>query len=209
LLQQIVGNTNAGKTTLFYKLQQDELPQTVTSMVELDTTLQLKADGADGKSYKVIDFPGHRRVRGRLTPLLNRAAGIVFVVDSTSVAADLTYIAEFMMELFLDSNVRAMRPPLLVLCNKSELAGAKSPKAVKPLLEKELAQLQETRSALEETNDDAVRDCESPPPPPPQRPNQGGKLPPRWAEKEEDPPLLSHCARERERGVLTERPANC
>jgi signal recognition particle receptor subunit beta len=54
--------------------------------------------------------------------------------------------------------VNDQTPPIMVVCNKSEVSGAASPQAVRDALEKELTQLKTTRSSLETEGDDDEQD---------------------------------------------------
>ena len=79
----LVGNTNSGKTVLMYRMLHGELVETVSSMKQTQVEVSCGA-GEDATKAKVIDVPGHPRMRGLLPSFLPRAKAVVFVVDSNS-----------------------------------------------------------------------------------------------------------------------------
>lgn len=146
----ILGPSNSGKTALYYKLATGKVPETMTSMKELDTELKIKgAGGEEDKAVKVVDFPGHPRLRGNLPKFLNRAKSIVFVVDSTTVSRDVTPICEYLFTV-MTSSIAAQNLPVLIACNKSDKEAPGIAK-VKSTLEKELSNLIDTAGSLGDT----------------------------------------------------------
>jgi len=151
----LLGESNSGKTSLFYQLRDGKVPETVNSMKELDSKISLEL-GSETKNVKIVDFPGHRRLRPRLTTFYGRAAAIIFVIDSLTVSTELTHIAEFLFDLLTNREIAACSPPMLIACNKSDLPAIKSPEKIRVILEKELNALKKTRSVqLESVGDDA------------------------------------------------------
>jgi signal recognition particle receptor subunit beta len=152
----LLGGSNAGKTSMYYKLATGSVPQTLTSMKELDTVIQLKGKTAESeeKSVKIVDFPGHPRLRGGLPNFLKRARGIVFVIDSTTVSDNVTPICQYLFEVMTTSSIAAQKLPLLIACNKSDLGSSSSLAKIKSTLETELDQLIDTTGSLEDTGDE-------------------------------------------------------
>jgi signal recognition particle receptor subunit beta len=148
----LLGNTNSGKTVLFYQLAHGKTVQTVTSMKELDaeTTLHSMDEEGSDKIFKILDFPGHPRLRGGLSKYFSRGSSILFMVDATTIGkeSETTVVAEFLYELLTDPTVTSAQLPVLIACNKSDLADAKSTDKVKALLEGELETLRSTSSSL-------------------------------------------------------------
>jgi signal recognition particle receptor subunit beta len=151
----LLGNVRAGKTSVFYRMLHGDAVATVTSMAATERAISFGA-GEGAAKANVIDFPGHRRLRGGLAAALRRAKAIVFVIDAATVAADLTHIAEFLYEVLTDPSVGAARPPLLVACNKQDARLAKAPEKVRSMVEREMAELQSTRSSMEEEGGGAL-----------------------------------------------------
>lgn len=83
---------------------------------------------------------------------LNVLRRIVFVIDSDTFGKKTRDIAELLYDVLVA--VRSASVPLLIACNKQDLDMAKSSKAIKSLLEKELGLVCKTRNAtLESTSD--------------------------------------------------------
>jgi len=75
----LVGASGAGKTALFSRLQDSScFAGTTPSMAENVAQLAL---GHSRKTLRVVDLPGHPRLRSRLDSYARSAAALVFVVD--------------------------------------------------------------------------------------------------------------------------------
>ena len=151
----LLGCLRAGKTALFHRMLHGDAVKTVTSMAAAERTIAF-GSGESAATVNVIDFPGHRRLRGGLAAVLRRAKAIVFVVDSATVANDLTAIAEFLYEVLTDRSVSAAQPPVLFACNKQDARLAKAPSKVRSMVEKEMEELSSTRSSMEEEGGGAL-----------------------------------------------------
>ena len=76
----LTGLCESGKTLLFSQLLHNVASETFTSISE--NIGEYVAEGS-GKSLRVIDIPGHERLRGRFFDQYKKTAkGIVFVVDA-------------------------------------------------------------------------------------------------------------------------------
>ncbi|XP_060586232.1 signal recognition particle receptor subunit beta-like [Ruditapes philippinarum] len=92
-----------------------------------------------GKTLRIIDLPGHERVRLQMMEThkdLTRA--IMFVVDSSSVQKDIKDIAEYLYTVLSDSKISSICPPVLIVCNKQDLTFSKGAKVIQSQLEKEM-----------------------------------------------------------------------
>lgn len=150
------GLCESGKTLLFSQLLHNVASETFTSISE--NIGEYVAEGS-GKSLRVIDIPGHERLRGRFFDQYKKTAkGIVFVVDSVTVQKDIRDVAEYepyfswcsdyianhffhvvnsyLYTVLADPSVSSV--PVLIACNKQDETFAKGSSVVKPLLEKEL-----------------------------------------------------------------------
>ena len=137
----LLGPSNAGKTLLFHRLVNNELEETVASM---------KSDEGIVDNKLLVDVPGHRRLRNEVTKELKRATKIVFMVDAADATRQAKTAAELLYEIFcLDS-----RPSLLILCNKRDKAGAKTPARIKLTLASEIETLHKTAKTMGSTGDD-------------------------------------------------------
>lgn len=90
-------------------------------------------------SLKIIDVPGHERLRYRYFDQFKSVArGIVFVIDSATVQKDIKDVAEFLYICLTDNYVASNMPPVLILCNKQAEITAKGSTVIKLILEKEM-----------------------------------------------------------------------
>lgn len=89
----LTGLCESGKTLLFSQLLHNTASETFTSIAE--NIGDYVAEGS-GKLLRVIDVPGHERLRGRFFDQYKKTAkGIVFVVDSVTVQKDIRDVAEY------------------------------------------------------------------------------------------------------------------
>jgi len=137
----LLGPSNAGKTLLFHRLVNNEIEETVASM---------KSDEGIVDNKLLVDVPGHRRLRGSVTAELKRATKIVFLVDAADATRQAKAAAELLYEIFCCEST----PELLILCNKRDKAGAKTPARVKLTLASEIETLHKTAKTMGSTGDD-------------------------------------------------------
>ena len=137
----LLGPSNAGKTLLFHRLVNNEVEETVASM---------KSDEGIVDNKLLVDVPGHRRLRNEVTKELKRATKIVFMVDAADATRQAKAAAELLYEIFCCEST----PELLILCNKRDKAGAKTPARVKLTLASEIETLHKTAKTMGSTGDD-------------------------------------------------------
>ena len=137
----LLGPSNAGKTLLFHRLVNNEIEETVASMKSCEGIVDNKL---------LVDVPGHRRLRNEVTKELKRATKIVFMVDAADATRQAKAAAELLYEIFCCES----RPSLLILCNKRDKAGAKTPARVKLTLASEIETLHKTAKTMGSTGDD-------------------------------------------------------
>jgi len=107
------------------------------------------------KIQHIVDYPGHIKLRSQLTDVLNRAKKIIFVVDSSRMQFQARDASEFLYDLFTSPSMEN-GPPMLVVCNKSDVAGARPPARVKLTLQQELEKIRNTRQSMEVNGDQAA-----------------------------------------------------
>jgi signal recognition particle receptor subunit beta len=152
----LVGPCGGGKTVLGYRLQGGKTVSTVTSMKP--HLLQVKSESNSSKTVSVIDFPGHPRLRSQLvSEYLARAKKIVFVIDSANNVAKLREAAEYLYDLFIDPSFESGGPPVMVVCNKSDVPGALPAMRTKLRLQEEVEKIRKTRQSLQESNETGGR----------------------------------------------------
>ena len=79
----LVGPCDAGKTMLWHQLTGGSTHQgTVASMTPNEAEGPLAGEAPGARPVLLVDVPGHPRVRGAAERYAERAAGVVFLVDS-------------------------------------------------------------------------------------------------------------------------------
>ncbi|CAD5224973.1 unnamed protein product [Bursaphelenchus okinawaensis] len=153
----IVGLSDSGKTFVFSKfLGQGSEWECYKSMTENKASIT----DANDTPIELIDFPGAERLRSLLFETwLGRNFGqvrrVLFLIDSDTFTKKARDIAEFLHDVLYTTKDNVS---LLVGCNKQDLDTAKSSKAIKTLLEKELSLVCQTRNrTLEATTETTVR----------------------------------------------------
>jgi len=152
----LFGQCGAGKTALFFRLRDRTEVQSVSSLKPLRDTLQIQVEegGQDIGPIEVMDYPGHARLRTKGSELLNEARCIVYVVDSED-KQRLKDVAEHLYELLTHPEVLELHTPILLACNKSDLATARTEKFIVEEIEREMEQMRVSRTAALEGQDQA------------------------------------------------------
>jgi len=143
----LVGLNNCGKTLMFARLvNSTNVWHTFSS-----TKQNLFTDyySKNGTHYKVVDYPGAESLRKSLF-LKWLAKGkqniriIIFVIDSTTFNAQAKDVAEFLYDVFYESKKSI---PVLVACNKQDIAQAKSSNSIHEVLQREFGLINVSREA--------------------------------------------------------------
>ncbi|CCM04723.1 uncharacterized protein FIBRA_06911 [Fibroporia radiculosa] len=90
----LVGASDAGKTAILSTLVYKHTPQTHTSM---QTNSVMMSVG--NTTIRLIDIPGHPRIRDQFRDFLSDAKGIVFVVDSSTISRIGPAVAEYLHQI--------------------------------------------------------------------------------------------------------------
>ncbi|KAL8606594.1 hypothetical protein ACOMHN_009479 [Nucella lapillus] len=147
----LMGVCDSGKTLLFSRLVYKQYKQSHTSLATNAGTVSLPAVG---KSLRVIDVPGHERLRNQLLDAnKGLARAIIFVVDSGTVQKEIKEVAEYLYTVLTDSVISQNAPPLLIACNKQDLTLCKGAGLIQKMLEKEMNTLRVTQSAALQSTD--------------------------------------------------------
>ncbi|XP_052860486.1 signal recognition particle receptor subunit beta [Anopheles cruzii] len=134
------GLCDSGKTFLFSNLILGDGRETFTSIKE--NVGSFKTD--KGRELKVVDVPGHERLRGKFFDQYKSSAkAIVYVIDSVTVQKDVRDVADFLYTILADKATSNL--PVVVLCNKQDETLAKSESAIRSMLEKEFNIVRQTR----------------------------------------------------------------
>ncbi|XP_013103807.1 signal recognition particle receptor subunit beta [Stomoxys calcitrans] len=143
------GISEAGKSALFMQVLYDKFPETFTSMSE-NVGIYTKGN----LSARLIDIPGHYRVRDKSFEKFKRTAkGIAFVVDSVTIQKEIRDVADALYSVLTDAATVTCK--VCIFCNKQDSTTAKGVEVIKSSLEKELNLVRDTRSRkLQSTSDE-------------------------------------------------------
>ncbi|KAK1924738.1 signal recognition particle receptor beta subunit-domain-containing protein [Papiliotrema laurentii] len=124
----LVGPSDAGKTALFAQLSQNVYPPTHTSVQSSTATVPLASPDEPSvtKPVKLVDLPGHPRLRDEIHASLPDASAVVFVVDIAAVVRNAAAVAEQIPPLLTSLAAAASRnayspPRVLFLAHKADL----------------------------------------------------------------------------------------
>jgi signal recognition particle receptor subunit beta len=148
----LVGPSDAGKTTLWLALTTGAPAArgaTVASMQPNEARVRLRRDGARARPARLVDLPGHPRLRGRFAAAAPAAAGVIFVVDAVDFMPRKAEAAAALFDVLAHPAVASRRLPVLLFCGKADYGPkAHSVDFVRKQLERELEALRGTRGAL-------------------------------------------------------------
>ncbi|XP_055910077.1 signal recognition particle receptor subunit beta [Eupeodes corollae] len=145
----LTGLCDSGKSVVFSQLLYSKVPETFTSIAENVGTYH-----AGRLSTRLIDIPGHERVRDKFfDQYKNTAKGVIFVVDSVNIQKDVRDVADYLYTLLSDSAINPCS--VLIFCNKQDEEMAKSIQVIKTLLEKEMNTVRKTRTSKLQSVDDS------------------------------------------------------
>jgi len=162
----VCGPPGGGKSALAHALLFGRAPETISGLSENELRGPLRAragefgeppaPGAPGQPVvTLVDFPGAALLRRPLLRRAERAGAVCLVVDAAGDAAHLAAAADLAFDLLTSrallaaaAAAPAARPPLLVVANKADARGARSPAALRKAIEEELARLRRSRGAV-------------------------------------------------------------
>ncbi|KAF8321562.1 P-loop containing nucleoside triphosphate hydrolase protein [Clavulina sp. PMI_390] len=122
----LLGPSDSGKTAILTRLTYGQFLPTHTSLQTNQTVFT--PEGAS-KPYNLADIPGHPRIRAQFTEALDGAKGIVFVVDSSTIARNGATVAEHLhsvLHAITQLPPSAHTPSILIMANKADLVSASS-----------------------------------------------------------------------------------
>ncbi|KAI0362396.1 P-loop containing nucleoside triphosphate hydrolase protein [Trametes cingulata] len=142
----LAGCSDAGKTAILTTLAYQ---QTLPTHASMQTNAALVALPSTHRTLRVIDVPGHPRIRGQFQEHLPHAKGIAFVVDASTVSRNGAAVAEHLhmiMHALTSLPPSRETPSLLIVAHKCDLLkGTASASAeqlainrVRTILEREL-----------------------------------------------------------------------
>lgn len=116
----LVGYPDSGKTAIFSTFA---YKQTLPSHMSLQTNSTVVALSAS-KALRVVDVPGHPRIRDQFRDHLGVAKAIVFVVDASTISRNGHAVAEHLHQILhaiTSLPPSHPTPPLLILAHKTDL----------------------------------------------------------------------------------------
>mmetsp|Transcript_6207 Transcript_6207/g.15087 ORF Transcript_6207/g.15087 Transcript_6207/m.15087 type:complete len:252 (+) Transcript_6207:57-812(+) len=158
----LIGPAGAGKTTILKQLQHGKAPAsgTVTSLIPNEEEVAVDAGAGEKRAVRVVDFPGHYKLRSGAGKYIDIARQIIFVTDAL-VYKDSERVREaanFLFAILTTPSVLRDRPTVFVACNKSERMNAFSPEFIRKRLEQEIEVLTRTVDPEEVPGADRVLD---------------------------------------------------
>jgi len=141
----LLGECGAGKTQLLIQLIYNKTCPTHTSMKKGEEKYVVN-DAGKTRTVRVVDVPGHQRLRFEEQTQIPHAAGVVFVVDASD--WKVRPVAEHLYELLVNKVVNKRQVPFLIFCNKFDASNPTPSSTIQVDLENELNQLRRTRQAM-------------------------------------------------------------
>ncbi|TDL24846.1 P-loop containing nucleoside triphosphate hydrolase protein [Rickenella mellea] len=117
----LVGASDSGKTAILTTLVYNQTLQTHTSIQVNSAVLELPSTR---RSLRIVDVPGHPRLRGEFKEYLGEAKAIAFVVDASTVARNGSAVAEHLhlvLHAIYSLPPTQTPPPLCILAHKTDL----------------------------------------------------------------------------------------
>ncbi|KAF5373926.1 hypothetical protein D9758_000753 [Tetrapyrgos nigripes] len=153
----LVGAPDSGKTTIFTSLVYN---QTVPTHTSLQTNSSFIPRSGSKQPFRIIDIPGHPRIREQFREFVSDAKALVFIVDANTISRNGSVVAE---HLHLVMSAIASLPPshslpsLIILAHKADLMRTASGSAdsillavnrVQTVLERELEKRRLSQSGM-------------------------------------------------------------
>ncbi|KAI8989680.1 P-loop containing nucleoside triphosphate hydrolase protein [Trametes punicea] len=117
----LAGYSDAGKTAILTTLA---YRQTLPTHASMQTNASLVALSSSHKTLRIIDVPGHPRIRGQFQEYLPEAKAIAFVVDASTVSRNGAAVAEHLhmiMHALTSLPPSRETPSLLIVAHKCDL----------------------------------------------------------------------------------------
>ncbi|KAF8586526.1 hypothetical protein K439DRAFT_1659622 [Ramaria rubella] len=143
----LTGSSDAGKTAIHSVLLYGRVLPSHTSLQTNISLLNLPSSEKQSQTARLIDVPGHSRIRDQFKEHLSEARAVVFVVDASTVARNGAAVAEHLhhiLHALTSLPPSQLSPSLVVLAHKCDLLATSSSSAalavsrVRTILEREL-----------------------------------------------------------------------
>ena len=157
----ITGPSFAGKTKLYYKLMGGDIGESVSSSdvnitagtipVKVPNRLLGRQTEEGESAYaqidaKFVDVPGHYNFKKTMQEESSGAKAVIVLLDSKD-KSRFGEAAEVIYDLLGDIEIVSQEVPILVACNKQDIAFAKNPLQIERELATEIDQIRKVRKA--------------------------------------------------------------
>ncbi|XP_048518830.1 signal recognition particle receptor subunit beta [Dendroctonus ponderosae] len=130
----LTGLNDTGKTLIYSQLVYNRHVATFTSSQDNEGQFNTQKN-----FVTLVDLPVFHSIRQQFFEKYKASSkGIVYVVDSVTLAQNVRDAANVLYNILIDPAVVKNRPQLLILCNKQNQTLAKGCTVIKSMLEKEL-----------------------------------------------------------------------
>ncbi|KIJ41285.1 hypothetical protein M422DRAFT_172657, partial [Sphaerobolus stellatus SS14] len=123
----LTGPSDAGKTAIHSALVYGKPMASHTSLQSNVSVVTLPSSGKHHRTAKLIDIPGHPRIRDQFKDHLSDAKAVIFVVDASAVARNGASIAEYLHHIFHAITTLPPSqtvPPIVILAHKFDLVSS-------------------------------------------------------------------------------------
>jgi signal recognition particle receptor subunit beta len=141
----LLGGKGCGKTALWQSFKYGEQRFRTTTSIEANECGDAVVVGKNSRGrevtkshVRIVDVPGHPKLRSDALRELARAQAVVFVVDSVSFAGERKEVAKFLFDILSDEAFQTRKIPLMIACNKCEKLTAHPPDFIRKRLEREI-----------------------------------------------------------------------
>ena len=108
-----------------------------------------------GLSLSIVDIPGHFNFRLKVQQYMERAKGVILVVDSRD-KDKISEAAEFLFDILSNNRLVKQRVPILVACNKQDLNLAKRAVQIEREFSTEFDAIRKVRKASREQENETT-----------------------------------------------------
>ncbi|KAH7912219.1 signal recognition particle receptor beta subunit-domain-containing protein [Hygrophoropsis aurantiaca] len=161
----LVGPPDSGKTAILSNLAYNEALPSHTSLQSNATVVALPS----GSNLRVVDIPGHPRIRDQFKDFMPDAKAIAFVVDASTISRNGAAVAEHLhhiLHAITSLPPSQTAPALMILAHKADLlktgTSSSSPgdvavTRVRTILERELEKRRESGVGVEGLGEEGER----------------------------------------------------
>lgn len=102
-----------------------------------------------GKSFTVVDIPGHSYAKESFLVRLGEAKSLVFVIDATNINS-IPAVADFLYNILISRSYQQFKTPTLLALNKQDCTNAFKRVDFELFLSREMEKLKKSRKAVQD-----------------------------------------------------------